>query len=168
MSRHSVRLQGDTDGFVATDTLVLNGKKAPPADAYQMKLQLFSAAGRDSDRPLPLGGVVDRRAGAGRRSRPAIARRARTRCSTVPEHSQMVYPDGGNVWCSPTSVSMVLAYWNGYLGQIPATGPIETRPRRTVDGVYDWIYDGHGNWPFNTACAAHRGHGGVRSPASPR
>jgi hypothetical protein len=23
-----------------------------------------------------------------------------------------------------------------------------------VEGVYDWIYDGHGNWPFNTAYAA--------------
>ena len=25
----------------------------------------------------------------------------------VPECSQMVYPDGGEVWCSPTSTSMV-------------------------------------------------------------
>ena len=25
----------------------------------------------------------------------------------VPECSQMVYPDGGQVWCSPTSTSMV-------------------------------------------------------------
>ena len=63
----------------------------------------------------------------------------------------MVYPDGGNVWCSPTSTSMVLAYWNGN------PGTIESRVRSTVTGVYDWIYDGHGNWPFNTAFAATEG-----------
>jgi hypothetical protein len=63
----------------------------------------------------------------------------------------MVYPDGGNVWCSPTSTSMVLGYW----GIEP--GPCEPRVRDTVAGVYDWIYDGHGNWPFNTAYAASRG-----------
>jgi hypothetical protein len=27
-----------------------------------------------------------------------------------------------------------------------------------VDGVFDWIYDGHGNWPFNTAYAATFGY----------
>ena len=29
--------------------------------------------------------------------------------------------------------------------------------RAAVDGVYDWVYEGHGNWPFNTAYAAARG-----------
>ena len=69
----------------------------------------------------------------------------------VPECSQMVYPDGGNVWCSPTSSSMVLGYW----GIDP--GPCEQRVRNAVEGVYDYVYDGHGNWPFNTAYAASRG-----------
>ncbi len=63
----------------------------------------------------------------------------------------MVYPDGGTVWCSPTSTSMVLAYWAG------DTGPCEPRVRAAVEGVYDWVYDGHGNWPFNTAYAATHG-----------
>jgi Peptidase_C39 like family len=73
------------------------------------------------------------------------------RVLAVPECSQMVYPDGGEVWCSPTSTSMVLAYWQ------TATGPCEPRVRAAVDGVFDWIYDGHGNWPFNTAYAASQG-----------
>ena len=63
----------------------------------------------------------------------------------------MVYPDGGEVWCSPTSTSMVVAYWEG------DAGPCEPKVRAAVDGVYDWIYDGHGNWPFNTAYAAAQG-----------
>jgi len=70
----------------------------------------------------------------------------------VPECSQMVYPDGGNVWCSPTSTSMVVSYWQGY------TGACEPSVRAAVEGVYDWIYDGHGNWPFNTAYAATKGY----------
>ena len=72
----------------------------------------------------------------------------------VPGYSQMVYPDGGSVWCSPTSASMVLAYFNNY------AGPCEPRVRAAVDGVFDWIYDGHGNWPFNTAYAAAQGYEG--------
>jgi hypothetical protein len=63
----------------------------------------------------------------------------------------MVYPDGGRVWCSPTALSMVLAYWQRY------RGPAEQLVRRTVRGVYDRAYRGHGNWPFNTAYAATQG-----------
>ena len=36
-------------------------------------------------------------------------------------------------------------------------GPCEPRVRAAVDGVFDWVYDGHGNWPFNTAYAAAQG-----------
>ena len=148
VSRHSVRLQGDTDGFVAVDTLVLNGKKAPPAEAYQAKLQLFTANGAAPS--VGYLSVATSTAAAEATHLPSTGAAAGTLLA-VPEHSQMVYPDGGNVWCSPTSVSMVLAYWNGN------PGTIESRVRTTVEGVYDWIYDGHGNWPFNTAFAATEG-----------
>ena len=66
----------------------------------------------------------------------------------------MVYPDGGEVWCSPTSTAMVLASLDAY------TGLPEPRVRAAVEGVFDWIYDGHGNWPFNTAYAATQGFEG--------
>ena len=68
----------------------------------------------------------------------------------------MVFPpgEGGEVWCSPTSTSMVLGYW-GYM-----PGSCEDRVRNAVTGVYDWIYEGHGNWPFNTAYAAELGYEG--------
>ena len=29
----------------------------------------------------------------------------------VPARSQMVYPNGGETWCSPVSLWMVMAYW---------------------------------------------------------
>ena len=49
---------------------------------------------------------------------------------------------------------MVLGYWN------KDTGPCEPRVRTAVNGVFDWIYDGHGNWPFNTAYAGALGYEG--------
>jgi hypothetical protein len=148
IQRHSVRLQGDTDGFVAVDTLVLNGKKAPPADAYRLKLRLFSANGTvPSVRNVSLAYSTAAQApttlAAGN---PALW----NRLLAVPECSQEIYPDGGEVWCSPTSTSMVLGRWGD-------PRPCEDREHEVVDGVFDWIYDGHGNWPFNTAYAATTG-----------
>jgi hypothetical protein len=64
----------------------------------------------------------------------------------VPGLSQMIY-EGGKVWCSPTSLAMVMAYW----------GHRESIPEQVVPGVYDPVYDGTGNWPFNTAYAGARG-----------
>ncbi|MEJ7569600.1 MAG: peptidase C39 family protein [Gaiellaceae bacterium] len=150
LERHSVNLQADgVDGTFAVDTLILNGKKAPPADAYQLRIRLFSTAGAIPSvrfASLALSGAAP--------TRPTLQAGDPANWGTLvdlPEYSQMVYPDGGNVWCSPTSLSMVLAHWLGY------TGTPEPRVRQTVGGVFDWRYDGHGNWPFNTAWAAHEG-----------
>jgi hypothetical protein len=149
VERHSVQAQGDADGFVAVDTFVAAKKVAPVA--YQLRLRLFQAAGSTA---VP---VVRNASVATSTTPPKAASLAPgspalwNRMLSVPECSQMVYPDGGEVWCSPTSTSMVLAYWQG------ATGPCEPRVRAAVDGVFDWVYDGHGNWPFNTAYAAAQG-----------
>jgi hypothetical protein len=62
----------------------------------------------------------------------------------------MVYP-GGNVWCSATSTAMIVSYWTGY------TGLCEPAVMAAVDGVYDFVYDGTGNWTFNTAYAGSYG-----------
>ena len=149
IERHSVRLQGDSDGYIAVDTLVITNKKEV-TDIYQLKLRLFSVDGDVTP------GVVNASLAysTSPTKKPTTSPGNPDLWGTildVPECSQMVYPDGGNVWCSPTSTSMVL----GFYGFDP--GPCEPRVRAAVDGVYDWIYDGHGNWPFNTAYAASRG-----------
>jgi hypothetical protein len=145
IERHSVNLQGDADGFVAVDTLILSKKTF--ANAYQLKLRLFSsqtgAAATVRNASLAYS-TTPGKAGTLEAGNPSDW----NTLLAVPECSQMVYPDGGEVWCSPTSTSMVLAYWENY------TGPCEPRVRAAVEGVFDWLYDGHGNWPFNTAYAA--------------
>ena len=65
---------------------------------------------------------------------------------------------GGEAWCSPTSTSMVLAYYD----RLPAPRRYRWVPDGHVDPwvdhaarmTYDHAYDGTGNWPFNTAYAA--------------
>lgn len=146
IARHSSGSQTDADGEVDVDTLVLDGH-AGLADALQLRLRLFSATGTQSPAvrnvsvavsTLPVKGIEP---SAGN---PNLWGKT----LPVPECSQMVYADGGEVWCSPTSTSMVLKYWT------QSHGPCEPIVRATVRSVYDWLYDGHGNWPFNTAYAA--------------
>jgi hypothetical protein len=89
----------------------------------------------------------------------------------VPMFSQEIhhgeYPEfdgGGEAWCSPTSTSMVVAYWAGLgLAQAPNAGELAGIPYAdpwddfTARAVFDYHYDGAGNWPFNAAYAASRG-----------
>ena len=152
VARHSVNAQGDTDGLVATDTFVSSNKKET-TNKFQLKLRLFSANGRAlpsvQNASLAYSTEPPKSAGVSA-GNPALWGKV----LDVPECSQMVYPDGGEVWCSPTSTSMVLGYLNH------DTGPCEPRVRAAVEGVYDWVYNGHGNWPFNTAYAATFGYEG--------
>jgi Peptidase_C39 like family len=153
ISRHSVNLQGDANGFVAVDTLILSGKKAPPATAYQVKLRLFRSTGSATPTVRSLS-VATSTTAVGPSSLQAGNPALWGTNIALPECSQMVYPDGGEVWCSPTSTSMVLGGY-GFM-----SGPCEPRVRHAVAGVFDWVYDGHGNWPFNTAYAAANGFEG--------
>ena len=148
IERHTVDRQDDADGYVDVETLVLNQDEAP-AKAFQLKLRLFSADGVG----LP---DINRASVAFSRSPEKIGRLTPgnpnrwDRFLAVPECSQMVYPDGGSVWCSPTSTSMVLDYWRG------DGAACEPGVRAAVAGVFDWVYEGHGNWSFNTAYVATR------------
>lgn len=153
IARHSVDGQADADGDVDVDTLSLSMAR-PAADAVQLRVRLFAAApdAAPEARPSLRGIAVALSNRAAVPAEPAPGNPALwDRRIPVPACSQMVYPDGGEVWCSPTSTAMVLAHW----GYGPA--PCEAGVRAAVDGVFDWVYDGHGNWPFNTAYAANLG-----------
>jgi hypothetical protein len=145
-----VRLQGDADGYVAIDTLVLTNKKAT-ARGLQLKVRLFRTPGSTATPSVRTMAVTTSTTPVKGAALAPGTSRSTDLVLDVPECSQMVYPDGGEVWCSPTSTSMVLGYWNH------DTGPCEPRVRAAVAGVYDWSYDGHGNWPFNTGYAAAQG-----------
>ena len=67
---------------------------------------------------------------------------------SVPERSQVPYGEKQG-WCSPTSTSMVLAYWAKALGR----PELDLSVPEVAKGVYDKNWPGTGNWPFNTAFA---------------
>jgi hypothetical protein len=66
----------------------------------------------------------------------------------TPERSQHSYP-AEEGWCSPTSLSMVLARWSDVLQRPELNMDVPA----VVDGIFDSAYHGTGNWPFNTAFA---------------
>ena len=93
--------------------------------------------------------------------------RAAGRVIDVPTYSQEIhvghYPqwdNGGEAWCSATSTAMVLSHW-GVGPQAADLAWVDPPEDAQVDfsarNVFDYTYDGAGNWPFNTAYAARYG-----------
>jgi hypothetical protein len=139
--RESVPNQKDADGTVATDTLVLGR----PASRLQVRVTL---GGDHHEHPklkflgislVDTGGVVQ--------SLPAN-QATWDRLIPVPKRTQLIYPNA-KVICSPTVVSMILAYWSQRLGR----PELDCDVPAVAAGVYDAKWPGTGNWPFNTAFA---------------
>jgi hypothetical protein len=142
LARTSVRAEADAEGEVRTDTLVLRDA----AEGVRVRLTLRGALARHPDRlRLLTVSVCDP-------SVPAVPRAPRRdvwgTSLAVPERSQVSYP-GGEGWCSPTTVSMVLAWWARELHR-PG---LDRDVAEVAAGVHDPAWGGTGNWPFNTAYA---------------
>jgi peptidase C39-like protein len=139
--RHSVANQADQDGKVSTDTLILRR----PARGFQVRLTLEGETA--SPKALKFIGVCLCQSNA------ALAARTPNRSVwgktlAVPERSQMPYPNG-KVWCSPTTVSMLMGFWSKCL-QRPE---LDRTVPAVADAVYDSEWKGTGNWVFNMAYA---------------
>ncbi|MBX3747484.1 MAG: C39 family peptidase [Verrucomicrobiae bacterium] len=142
LERTSVRGQRDAFAEVKTDTLVLR----QPAHALRLRLTLSGELARHPDRLRWItASLCDT-------TRPPAGRPALTQAwgtvLDVPERSQVSYPEG-RAWCSPTSVSMILAWWARQRDQPDLDRDVPEVAR----GVHDPGWPGTGNWPFNTAYA---------------
>lgn len=137
LARHSFDGESDADGDVWTDTLSLD----EAADAVKIRVVLFTADGVATP-------VVRRLAVAVADSDTEgtdAGGEAWGVALDVPARSQMVF-DEGEAWCSPTSTSMLLAYWG-----------VDVSVPEAAEGTWDDVYEGNGNWPFNVAYAASLG-----------
>jgi hypothetical protein len=147
-ARQSFAAQHDADGQVNTDTLSLVGQ----ADAIQPRALLYAVGGA----PPALRALrIALSAPQELRQRSAVF----TPCELpVPLRSQMAYPNGARI-CSPTSVAMLLAYWYARTGaaSLSAFADRAAVSQLVAPCVYDPVYDGYGNWGFNTAYAAAQG-----------
>ena len=155
--------QADDLASVAVDTV----KAHRAARAWQLRVTLYRRAGT---RRTPVVASVSGVASTAVPSRTSTSSpgRVRGRVLPVPGYSQMIhkghYPrwgGGGEAWCSPTSMAMILASWH--------RGPRPKQYAWVKDSyrdpwvehaarmVYDHRYDGTGNWAFTTAYAGTRG-----------
>jgi peptidase C39-like protein len=171
--RTSVGGQGDADGYVAIDTFFT---KDHPAIAYRLRLTLFRRAGSTASPTVTRYSAVASNLTNQKSTFPSPTTMGGTTIDLgVPEYSQEIhhgeypqYDNGGEAWCSPTSTAMVVAYW---AKKFPAAGYMPTDEETswvvaphgdpwvdfTARAVFDYHYDGAGNWPFNTGYAGSRG-----------
>ena len=135
--RQSVAVQHDAEASVKTDTLVLSH----PAAKTQVRLTI---GGSDVSGPARLKFLglcfydSRRKPKSGPSNHSAWGRELE-----VPERRQGEYQGGGG-WCSPASVSMVMAYWSAKLHrpELDRSVPV------VAASVSDPIYHGTGN-PFS-------------------
>jgi hypothetical protein len=139
--RQSVLNQKDEIGKVSTDTL----KLSMPANGVQLRL-ILTGADAAKARLKFLGICLTDTRIESNSELPDKA--AWDKLILVPERSQMKY-ENGNVLCSPTTISMLLAYWSEQLHQPDLDHDVPEVARQ----VYDPNWEGTGNWPFNTAFA---------------
>jgi hypothetical protein len=143
--RESVRGQRDDNGDVHTDTLAL--KRA--AKQLQIRVTLGGTGGGEGTKPrLKFVGLSLLDTKAVPAALPPF-RAAWNMLIPVPERSQMAYPNGGRVWCSPTTVSMLLAYWSQKLNRPDLDRDVPLVAKE----VYDPGWQGTGNWSMNMAFA---------------
>jgi len=140
--RGSVNGQLDENGTVDTDTLELN-KDAASLDARvtlktvgngpspQLRLLTFSFTNKVKEPVLP-----------------EDSSSAWGKTIDVPQRAQGNYPNGG-VLCSATSMSMILWHYANQLGKPEMNKDVP----EVEEHVWDPVYKGAGNWPFNTAYA---------------
>ncbi|GHF94448.1 peptidase C39 [Deinococcus piscis] len=146
--RASVDGQKDADGTVWTDTNNLYGSATTTRYQYRVTLKNGAALKQLAMNTVDTGKELDSAGATSDKS-------AWGKVLAVPERSQMIYPGGGEVWCSPTSTSMVMAFYG-----------IDVPVPTAAAGTYDAVYDGMGNWPFNVAYAAEHGLSGFVTRAA--
>jgi hypothetical protein len=141
--RRSVTGQLNDQAHVLTDILTLH----QPATHFRIRvtsltrpdspppdLRFLGAALLNSQIPNPLP--------------PPPFHEAWSRTLPVPSCSQLDY-QGGDAWCSPTSLSMVLHFWASHLHRPDLLIDVP----QIAEAVHDPNWPGTGNWSFNTAFA---------------
>ena len=174
------RFSGQSDAYasVSTDTLVL--KSGYRLASYVVRATLFRRSGTTVTPRVGLIAAIASALPKVTSVKVSPKGGAQGKVLAVPTYSQERhrghYPQwdgGGEAWCSATSTAMVLDYWRlGPPASTTAWVKIKGETRPQVDHlarcVYDYTYQGTGNWPFNTAYAGSPRPPGRTSPGCAR
>lgn len=139
--RASVNGQADPDGDVQTDTLVLTR----PASALQLRVHFPGATNPSPTVRFLVLSLFDSKSPA----KPSTPSVPAPHVIDVPLRSQADYPEGITQWCSPTSLTMVLAHHGHTLNRTDLQHDV----RQVAHAVFDPSWPGTGNWSFNVAFA---------------
>lgn len=164
--RTSVDGQTDEDGQIFTDTFSAISGKEPVA--FQTRMKLMRPAGSHASPTVDSMTTMTNELFGDVPETSEFTLGKHTEL-TVPAYSQNVhageFPEfggGGEVWCSPTSSSMVQDYWGHRvprreLDSVEGLEQIPQDPQVDYAALHAWdyAYEGSGNWPFNAAYA-HR------------
>jgi hypothetical protein len=164
--RTSVPSQGDTNGYVAVDTFVAATGRT--LDSWQLKVSLYRLSGTTQSPVVRSVGAVASHLPDDKKVPVSRPGGAAGRVLDVPTYSQEThighYPQwdgGGEAWCSATSTAMVLDYYAAgpTAAETAWVDPADADPQvdHSARSVFDYAYDGAGNWPFNSAYAGTRG-----------
>ncbi len=166
LNRTSVPAQGDDVGFVSIDTFVASAGRS--LSDWQLRVTLNRPPSSSLTPTVDLVGAMASAVVVPKRVPASPLGGAEGITLDVPTYSQEThigqYPQwdsGGEAWCSPTSTSMVVAYWGTgpTAADMSWVDPSYDDPQvdYAARNVFDYSYDGAGNWPFNTAYAARYG-----------
>jgi hypothetical protein len=164
--RTSVPSQGDDVGSVAVDTFVAASGRS--LQDWQLRVTLHRLAGTTAAPAVRSVGAMASRLPDQKKVPVSPLGGAQGIVLPVPTYSQEThighYPqwdNGGEAWCSATSTAMVLDYWNAGPtdDETSWVDPADADPQvdHAARMVFDYDYDGAGNWPYNTAYAGSRG-----------
>ena len=159
--RTTVSGQADDLGSVNVDTWVV----PDGVTSYQLRVTMIRRAGQQASPSVTMVGAMASALPSVddvETSEPGVAGGITL---DVPRYSQMVhtghfpeYGAGGEAWCSPTSTSMVLGYYDALprpkAYRWVGAGHVDPWVDHAARMTFDEEYDGTGNWPFNTAYAA--------------
>ena len=166
----SVGGQRDDLATVSVDTLV--ARNGHTFDTFRIKLALLRPTGSTTTPSVDMVGAMASHVPDS--TAPPVApptTMTETLVLDVPTYSQELHTGdyeqwdgGGEAWCSPTSTSMVVAYWQrgpsaADYAWVTGDHPGHTDPQVDFAArhTFDYAYDGAGNWPFNTAYASRFG-----------
>jgi hypothetical protein len=164
---HPTSLAGQSDalGRVSVDTF--EAASGTTFSSYRLRVALMRPQGSDASPGVWSVGAMASAVPDLSKQPTSPTSMTSTQILNVPTYSQELhrgefpeYDGGGEAWCSPTSTAMVVASW----GLGPNGAEVQSIRNRypdvvdpqvdwTAEHVFDYSYDGAGNWPFNTAYA---------------